>query len=207
MSAEGKPAWQFLKWPLVATLLGLVTAGLFVGGSYFYLEQQKKDDVASKRRLQDANLRLSNANKDAEDLRDSQDAYQQLVANGIFQPERRLDWIEKLDALKVQHHLPLLEYHIDPQRTAVLPGGRVFASLDVFASRAHLKVRAYHDGDLVAFLDELGRSEHGFFPMDRCVMRTLDAPGALAPHIEAECNVDWVTLRDRRATGSANAPK
>ncbi len=208
MSAEGKPAWQFLKWPIGATLLGLITAAMFVGGSYFYLEQEKKDDAASKRHLQDANLRLSNANKDADDLRDSVDAYQHLVSNGIFQPERRLDWIEILDALKTRHHLPLLEYQLEPQRPVVLPGGRSFASLDVLASRANLKIHAFHDGDLLAFLDDLGRSGHGFFPMDRCVMRLVEpAAGALSHRVEAECRVDWITLKDRRATGGTNASK
>ena len=208
MSAEGKPAWRLLRLPLVVTLLGFATAVLFVGGSYFYLQQEKKDDVASKRRLQDANLRLSNANKDADDLRDSVDAYQQLVSNGIFEPENRLDWIEAVGALKAKHHLTLLEYHLDPQRPVALPGGRSFSSLEVFATRVQFRMRAYHDGDLLAFLDDVAHSGHGFFPMDRCAMRLIEPTAeALSPRMEAECNIEWITLKDRRAGGGANGAK
>ena len=112
-----KSAIQLLRWPLAATLLGIITAAFFVVGSHFYLEYQKKSDVQSKRALQEAQARVTLASKEAEDLRDSVGLYQQLVAYGVFQKENRLGWIETLNQLKAKHRLSTLEYDLSPQRT------------------------------------------------------------------------------------------
>ena len=103
--AAPKSAIQLLRWPLAATLLGIITAALFVAGSYYYLEYQKKSEMQSKRALQEAQARVTLANKEAEDLRDSVGLYQQLVAYGVFQKENRLSWIETINRLKIKHRL------------------------------------------------------------------------------------------------------
>ena len=57
-----------------------------------------------------------------------------------------------------------------------MASGNSYSAVDVLASRIKLKVRAYHDGDLVAFLNDFPRIQRGFFPLDRCVIaRAVDA--------------------------------
>ena len=206
-----KSALQLLRWPLAATVLGIITAVLFVAGSYFYLEYQKKSDVQSKRALQEAQARVTNANKEAEDLRGSVDLYQQLVAYGVFQKESRLGWIETLNQLKAKHRLSVLEYDLSPQRTIAMAGGRTFPSIEVAGSRVTLKAQSYHDGDLMNFLGDITHLGKGFYPMDHCAIRLLDpvVGSPLAPRIEANCAFDWVTLRDKRASvvASGNGAK
>ena len=200
--AAPKSAIQLLRWPLAATLLGIITAALFVAGSYYYLEYQKKSEVQSKRALQEAQARVTLANKEAEDLRDSVDLYQQLVGYGVFQKESRLSWIETINRLKIKHRLSALEYDLSPQRTIALAGGRTFPSIDIAGSRVTLKVQSYHDGDLMNFLGDITSQGQGFFPMDHCAIRLLEPVAGipLAPRIEANCTFDWVTLKDKRAS-------
>ncbi len=197
-----KSALQLLRWPLAATVLGIITATLFVVGSYFYLEYQKKSDAQSKRALQEAQARVTNANKEAEDLRGSIDLYQQLVAYGVFQKESRLGWIETLNQLKAKHKLSALEYDLSPQRTIAQTGGRSFPSIDIAGSRVTLKAQSYHDGDLMNFLSDITHLGKGFYPMDHCAIRLLEPQvgNPLAPRIEANCAFDWVTLKDKRAS-------
>ncbi len=192
-------ALQALQWPLAAIVMGVLAAGIFVYGSIYYLKQEKGHELASKRALQEAQARVANASKEAADLRASADTYQQLVAHGVFQPEKRLDWIESVDQLKAKHKIVSLEYNLSPQRTVALRGGRVFASIEVLGSRLTLKVQAYHDGDLVNFLDDLAKSPNGFYPTDRCTIRSLDSAqtNVFAPKVEADCAMDWITIRDK----------
>jgi hypothetical protein len=53
---------------------------------------------------------------------------------------------------------------------------------------------------VLGFIDDLTRSRQGFYPLDRCHMRRVEAPAdALQPHVEAECAFEWITLRDKNA--------
>jgi len=78
-------------------------------------------------------------------------------------------------------------------------GGRYFASIDVLASRVKLRARALHEGDLLGFIDDLTRTPQGFYPVDKCIIRRVEAPAdTIQPRVEAECTLEWITLREKR---------
>jgi len=204
---EQKSALKLLGWHIAAALLALAAATLAILGSLYFLDVQKRSDVLSKRALQTAQQRVANANQEADDLRTSVDVFKQLTSQGVFNTESRLDWIELFKRLKVKHRLIALGFELAPQRTLQLPGGRVFPAIDPLASRIKLKVQAFHDGDLLGFLEEFSQLNNGFYPIDRCSIRrvsdAMNDPGAA--HIEAECLLDWVTLKDKRSPSARNA--
>ncbi len=207
MSApEQKSSAKLLGWPVAAALLSLAVAAVFILGSLYYLDVQKRGDVVSKGALQAAQQRVANANQEAEDLRASVDIFKQLTALGVFNTESRLDWVELFKRLKTKHRLIALGYELAPQRQLQLPGGKVFPAIEPVASRIKLKLQAYHDGDLMGFLEEFSQLKNGFYPIDRCSIRrisdAMNDPGAA--HIEAECLLDWVTLKDKRSPSAHN---
>jgi len=78
--------------------------------------------------------------------------------------------------------------------------------VDVLASRVRLKARALHEGDVLDFVSGLTQSQQGFYPVDHCSLRRLEVadPDALQPRVEAECTLEWITLRDKTAGGRAS---
>ena len=203
-------------------LASVGVAAFLIAGSYYYRQAEARNDQQSQRALQDLRKRLDTLRREREDLRNSADVYKTLSARGVFMPEQRLDLVEAFAELKNRHKLLSLEYEVSPQRALRMASGIAFPGVDVMGSRIKLKVRAYHDGDLIAFLDEFPRMQRGFFPMDRCVMkraadsvrqpenagpaRGAQTTGAgvpqenapLSAELEAECLLDWVTLVDKR---------
>jgi hypothetical protein len=175
----------------------------------------------SSRNLSDSRNRLEAARREREDLRGSAETYRELAARGAFLPEQRIDLIETLAALKVRHRLVALDYQVAPQRALKFGTGANYASADIRASRIFLKAQAIHDADLIGFLDEFPRISRGFFPIDRCVFKRLEAGSGTAPvaapaavdddeqplprpaaaplqaSIEASCTLEWVTLVDK----------
>ena len=62
-----------------------------------------------------------------------------------------------------------------------------------------LRARALHEGDLLAFIDDLTQTPQGFYPVDKCIIRRVEAPAdTIQPRVEAECTLEWVTLREKR---------
>lgn len=201
-SPEG---WRALagSWVLLAVSI-LASAGIVVG-SEWYRERERRESVASAQRLQQARSRLDSARRERDSLQESADVFRTLVERGLLGNERRLDLVEMVNALRTRHQLFALDYEISPQRALTLPGGRNYPSVDVLASRVKIKVRALHEGDLLGFIDDISSSRQGFYTVDRCKMRRIDVPAAdaLAPRVEGECALEWITLRQKNA---ANRP-
>jgi hypothetical protein len=174
--------------------------GLAVGGRW-YLDHERRERLSGTQRLEQARARLENARRERDNLRESADIYRMLLENGLLQPERRLDMVELVNGLRSRHNLFTLEYDIGAQRPLPLAAGQGFAAVEVLASRVKLRLKALHEGDVLGFVDALHASRHGFFPLERCVMKRLDVADAkiLQPRVEAECTFEWITLKDKNA--------
>lgn len=171
-----RDGFRALRLVAIVALVGLAVAIALVAGSYMYWQYEKSNDQRSMSAQAEALNRVANARREQNDLRDSAQTYQNLTARGMFVAEQRLDLIEAMNALKDRHKLLELQYDLQPQRPLKMANGGAYPAVDVFASRMKFKARAYHDGDLVAFLNDFPRIQRGFFPLDRCVMtRSVDA--------------------------------
>ena len=146
-----------------------------------------------------ARVKLDAIRKEREDMRTSAETFRELLDRGMLGEEKRLDLLEMVERLKTEHHVVSLDYEVSPQRALQLPGGRAFNAIEVFASRVRLKVQALHDGDLLGFIDALVKQQRSFFTFDRCVVQRLEAGvGTARPGVEAECTLEWITVRDKR---------
>jgi hypothetical protein len=197
----GKEGWKALapSWALLAASILAGTAIVF--GSLWLLAREKRDSLDSGRRLQEARTRVEEARRERANLQESADTFRTLVDRGLLQTERRLDLVELVNELRTAHRLYALDYEVGAQRPLKLAGGRSFAAVDVLASRVRIKARALHEGDLVGFIDGLTVSRQGFYPVDRCQIRRIDsgiAADALQPRVEADCALEWITLKDKR---------
>jgi len=197
-SAEGARSLR-LSWIFLALAIA-ASAGIVVA-SHWFLDREKREAVGTGNRLQEARGRVEAARRERYSLQESSDVYRSLVERGLLQGEHRLDLVEMVNALRTRHELFSLDYEISPQRPLQLPGGRVFPAVEVLASRVRLRMRALHEGDVVAFVEDLGQSRQGFYPLDRCLLRRVEVPtpDAMQPRVEAECAFEWITLKDKNA--------
>jgi hypothetical protein len=233
MSVMTKEGFGALKFSYLVLAAGVGVAAFLVAGSYLFWQSEKSSNVQSQRRLNDAQSRLANAKQERDDLRNSEDTYNALLGRGVFIPEKRLDLLDAMEALRKRHGITSLEYTVGTQRPLKLAGGTSISAVEALGSRIVLKANALHDGDMLAFLDEFSRMQRGLFPIERCAVgRNAKAvvsvvapspstpredgepappPTALTSAIEAECALEWITLVDKRApapaANSAPAPK
>lgn len=235
MSAPARTStFKALRFSVFVALAGLGVAIFLIGGSYLYWQSEKRASSMSQNLLQDQRNRLEAIKRERDDLQGSEETYKKLIAGGAFLLEQRLDFVEAIDVLRKRHRLMGLEYDVFPQRPLKFGTGANYPAVDVMASRIRMKIKTYHDRDLVAFLDEFPRIKRGFFPIDQCAIKrvfevsnqapspsppagqgsppsTAEVPAAtptamtdaVAPLIEADCTMEWITLKDKR---TPNAP-
>lgn len=192
--------WKALRGAWVVLALAILASSGIVFASHWYRAQQKRESVGFAGRLQAARARLETARRERDSLRESVDVFRTLVERGLLQNERRLDLVELVNTLRERFQLFSLDYEIAPQRVLPLAAGRTFPAVDVLSSRVKLKARALHEGDILGFMAALAESRQGFYPVDHCVMRRIEAADeALKPHVEAECTLEWITLKEKNA--------
>ena len=185
-------AWTLLAISVVAmAILGFV--------SQWFLASERGDSLFSERKLREAQARVEGAKRERDDLQASSVIFADLVDRGMLQEEKRLDFVERLEQLRVQFRLAGLEYEISPQHPLALSGARVFNTVDVLASRVKLKMLALHEGDLLGFVNALDRPAKGFQHIERCEMQRLEAAANTAlPRVQGECLLDWISMREKR---------
>ena len=184
-------------WALLAA--SIVAGAAIVAASHWYLDRERRDSLSAGRRMQEARARVDAARRERENLQASAETFRTLVDRGLLVAEKRLDMVELVNALRARHQIAALDYEIGAQRPLTLGGDRVYPSMDVLASRVKLRARALHEGDLLGFISEFGTSRQGFYPVDRCVMRRIEGTEeTLRPRVEAECALEWITLKEKR---------
>lgn len=194
-----RPGLAALRTQIFLLVVAIAAGAGIVVGSRFYADKERRESADAGRRLQEARGRLDSARRERDLLAQSSEIFRALTERGLLHGEQRMDLVELVNLLRSRHQLAALDYEIAPQRPLQLAGGRYFASIDVLASRVKLRARALHEGDLLGFIDDLTRTPQGFYPVDKCIIRRVDAPAdTIQPRVEAECALEWITLREKR---------
>jgi hypothetical protein len=195
-AAEGRRKLQGAAL-ILAACIG-ISAGV-IAASHWFLEKERRDARASTARLSEARARVDRIRRERESLEQSSEVFK-VLRERLMQPESRLELVELMNGLRARHGILALDYEIAPQRPLAVSGAGSFAAVDILASRVNLKLRALHEGDALAFIDSLGESRKGFYPVDRCIMRRLEVanPDALQPRVEADCTLEWITMKEKR---------
>lgn len=198
--ATSKEGFRYLRIAWAALVIAVVAAAALGWTGYWYLGKEQSGDLTLKRRLAEMQARVNTARRERDDLLASSVMFAGLMRQGILLEERRLEFIERLDSLNTRHRLLSLEYDFAPQRSLPAPGGRVFEAVEVLGSRVTVKVLALHEGDLIAFLDELAKPPRGYNPIQSCNLRRLQAGSGnqVNARVDAECTLEWITLKDKR---------
>jgi len=147
--------------------------------------------------------KLVRATDEAREIRERLVDYRRLVDRGIVGEERRLDWVDRINAIKAARKLSEVKYSIGPQRPAEYPGITGGGEVEVLASPMQLSMALLHEEDLFGFIGDLRSALSALVVVKACsIERTGEAAKArgIAPRLRALCELDLVTIRDKRAS-------
>jgi hypothetical protein len=177
---------------LGALLLGLAA----VVASIWHLRQAHLQEAAALLERDSARLRLAHAETEKEEIRQYQPQFIELRRRGLVGPERRLDWVEAIRRIQEQRRLLPLNYEIDVQQPYRLETALPTGDYSLLGSRMVLHMDLLHELDLLNFLSDL--RVNGTFAVQDCMIRrsagAAPAPGVLAPTLNADCTLNWLTL-------------
>lgn len=183
-----------------AVLVFLATLALSlaaVSASLWQLRQARFAEAAQLLERDGARSRLAHAETEKEEIRLYQPQFVELRRKGLVGPERRLDWVEAIRMIQEQRRLLPLSYEIEVQQPYRLETALPTGDYALLGSRMALHMDLLHELDLLNFLADLRLA--GTFAVQDCSIRraTVAASpvaGAVAPTLNADCTLNWLTL-------------
>jgi hypothetical protein len=196
-TAAAKRTWRdeldLVRWPAAAFVLVLCAAAalIIVVGS---MRRQQDESLDNARKIHvAANSRFHNVALEKQEIAVYQPRFLALKSSGLVGPENRLAWIEAVKQSQASRGLPSVSYEIEPQQVLAMESFSL-GDYQLHGSRMKLQLGLLHEGDLFAFLGDLRRA--GSFSIQDCRIRRISVPAELplAPRLQAECSLVWLSL-------------
>ena len=190
--------WSFLKRPLIfLAVSALLSGGLIFGASHFEqnAEAAYQQSISSLRK---AHSRYENMVNDIDLLEQYTNRFTDYKASGLVGADRRLSWVESLEAVNRQLKLPRLAYNLREEEDFTRGGLKVGRNVQISSSPMELQISMLHEGDIFNLIDELSNSISNLFSVDSCRLTLLAQVGQSfktnRPNLNGRCVIRWISI-------------
>ena len=198
-----KDDFRRIRLSLAAAAVMVAAGGAIVYASMQLNQAEKKGKAAAQAKRLDSQGKLARARDEELEIKKKIARYNELSARGIFGEERRLDWVEQIRTIKNERKLFDIQYEFAPQKpvdAALLPGAG--GNYEFLTSTMQLRMKLLHEEDLLNFLADLRGTAQAYIRARSCDVARLPKQsgeiGALPPQLDADCSIDWITIRERK---------
>lgn len=190
--------WFYLKGPIIMLLASMLIFAVLVVGGYQYEKMQQEEYNEAVATLRSTHRVYSSMVNDIDLLDQYRTLYTDYKSSGLVGKERRLSWIESLEATNEVLRLPTLTYDLNPQEEFKRPGFKAKRGVAVNSSPMQLQMGLLHEEDLFALLEGLRQSIRNLFTVDSC---SINRPSPIGSSLDTQranlttnCTIRWVTI-------------
>ena len=190
--------WFYLRRPLILLLISLILSAAVGAAGYHYKSVEEEEYDTAMATLRSTHQLYSNIINDIDLLDQYRALYSDYKASGLVGAERRLSWIESLDATNQVLRLPALRYDLMPQEPFERPEFKQKRGVSVMSSPMELNIGLLHEEDLYALLEGLRLSIRNLFTVDSCTLTRVSGVAASLDtsraNLRTTCTIRWVTI-------------
>lgn len=204
MATFDKDDFRRISLSLATAVVMIVVGGGIVYASLQLDQAEKKNKAVAQSRQMESKGKLSRVRDEELEIKQKIARFNDLAQRGILGEEHRLDWIEQIRRIKDARKLIEVQYEIAPQLVldaTTLPGGS--GNFVFLSSSMRLRMKLLHEDDLLNFLSDLRASAHAYLRVRRCDVEHLPRSASdnrgIPPQLGADCDIDWITLREKKA--------
>jgi len=183
----------------LSLLAAIMMIALGAGSVYVMLNKIKAtkiERIAAQTERNDFDGKLKRVRNEENEIKEKSATFSRLQARGIIGDEQRLEWVELLKDIREKRRLIDLEYEISPQHPLDNTPGSGFA---FFVSSMKVQLKLLHEEDLTRFLSDLRQRAKAQIQVKSCNVSRLPrgtGDGSGSALLQADCQIDWVTLHD-----------
>ena len=196
--------WQKLRNPLIALGLAIIVAALLVAYAQQSMNATELSLQQQESKLNQARQRYQSSGMEKETIVKYLPVYQHLIKSGFIGEERRIEWVDNLRNIHQENKLFGINYSIASQEdykpTFNLDPGPFVLRRSVMK----LELSMLHEGDLITLIEALKAKQTTPFITRDCEITRVspDVTNKLTPNLLANCELDWLTIREPQAAGA-----
>lgn len=197
-----------LRWSLLLAITLVVAGVTMFRYSSFALQQAAMEAQDARTERSAAMVKRLHAQDEATAIRNNVTTYLELQSRGVLGQERRLEWVERINAIRLARRLPEFQYELSPQQGIAPPGATAStgaggtnapAAALVLVSPMKAQLGLLHEQDLLDTVSDLQTNVPAFVRTRHCALsRTTGTPSTPPSNalLHATCEFDWITLRE-----------
>jgi hypothetical protein len=202
--------WKKLQIPL--TILGGIVVVVVV--CIVFAQQYKADQeqalLTQQNQLNAARQRYQSSGLEKEIITEFLPQYQALINKGFVGEERRIEWVERLREQHKNHKLFGIKYSIKQQEKYTPAFATNLGGFTLSRSIMQFELDMLHEGDLLQLTESLSGANAAALILRDCEITRLNEGGALSAqltaNLHAQCELDWLTLREPATIQSVVGP-
>ena len=191
--------WRKLQNPLISLGLTLLVIGILCWFANDYMTKKTLALQAQTMQFNQARSKYQASGLEKQNIIDNLPKYQQLINSGFLGEERRIEWVEGLRETHQQYKLFSINYEIGQQeiyKPSFLPNLGAFI---LHRSVMKLDFPLLHEGDMLSLIMGLHSHQTTPFMVRDCTIKRQNKVvnlKTLTPNQTANCEIDWLTLRE-----------
>ncbi|MDO9051239.1 MAG: hypothetical protein Q7U70_07105 [Methylotenera sp.] len=192
--------WQKMQTPLVLLGVVFVMVTLLIGFAQHYNTEQEQALQTQQNLLNAARQRYQSSGTEKDMITEFLPQYQALINQGFVGEERRIEWVDNLRAQHKNHQLFGIKYNISQQEKYTPAFAPNLGGFVLHRSIMKLELDMLHEGDLLQLTESLNANNAASFMLRDCEIVRLNTNGLpsdqLIANMHAQCELDWLTLRE-----------
>lgn len=195
----GSADFRKLQFSLLAALLMMAIGAGAVLFTLNLTKATKLMQTAAQAERNDFDGKLKRVRSEEIEIKQKSALFHTLQSRGVIGDEQRLDWVELLAEIRDRRRLLDLQYEIAPQRPL---DATPVSGFGFYASSMTVQLKLLHEEDLTRLLDDLRQQARALIQVRSCSVSRLPrggSDGGLPAQLQAECQIDWITLRQAAA--------
>lgn len=202
--------WKKLQTTLI--ILGVVIATILscITLAHQYQVAQAQALLNQQNQLSAARQRYQSSGLEKEMITEFLPQYQALINKGFVGEERRIEWVENLRQQHKNHKLFGIKYSIKQQEKYTPAFATNLGGFVLNRSIMQFELDMLHEGDLLQLTESLSGPDAAASILRDCEITRLSESGALSPqlipNLHAQCELDWLTLREPASTQAVVVP-
>lgn len=200
-----KDGYPLVRRALITFGIVLAISIAIVASCRFVLLKIEPDRVQAQALQNAAREKFNQAESERIEIRDFQPKFTHLRERGFYGEENRLSMLELIKSIQQNRRLLPISYEFSPQQLVPLDPTLLATSLELHVTRIGLRMGLLHELDLLYFLSDLRAK--GFYTAKECTLTPVNTSQteALAPRLNAECTLYWVTVGEPAAAANTLA--
>ncbi|PKO44605.1 MAG: hypothetical protein CVU29_09455 [Betaproteobacteria bacterium HGW-Betaproteobacteria-22] len=192
--------WKKLQISIIVLVAVVLTVTALIAAAQYFSTQQKQALQLQQNQLNAARQRFQSSGVEKETIIEYLPQYQHLIDNGFVGEERRIEWVEDLRKQHKNHKLFGIKYSIKQQEKYTPEFTANLGNFVLYRSVMQLSLDMLHEGDLLKLTESLSDNHGASFILRDCEITRINPGGAISrqliANLHADCEIDWLTLRE-----------